>query len=194
MQPPPPQSHSSLISCIYLRRTQQWRSWSLNPVHGRNHRDQSQLDRRWRHIPHARLTAFPFLILSHAVAASSSSGANPIPCFFLPENKSHFSGDCGLASALPMGEKLPLGAFLVYSGHSAEQSQHIDLSPTDYLQRRQSVRNVECWTGKCAPFPALVSLSTPCGFIKLHIHSFFFFLKQYSLCECNWLWQWYIKH
>lgn len=95
----------------------------------------------------ARLTAFPFLILSHAVVASSSStprpGANPIPCFFLLENKSHFSGDAVLAYAELMGEKLPLRAFLVYSGHSAEQSQHIDLSPTDYIQRHQSVWNVE---------------------------------------------------
>lgn len=57
-----------------------------------------------------------------------------------------WTGDEGyavLACAELMGEKIPLWAFLVYNSHSVEQSQHIDLSPTDYIQRHQSVWNVE---------------------------------------------------
>lgn len=144
----------------------------------------------------ARLTAFPFLILSHASVAPSSSaprsGANPISCF--SSRKINLTFQVTLFwPTLSWWEKS-----MIYSGHLAEHSQHIDLSPTDYLQRHQSVRNVECSMGKYAPFPLSFTISVRS---LLHVASlswsqciFTHFLKHYSLCEWNWLWQWHIKH
>jgi len=126
----------------------------------------------------ARLTAFPFLILSQAVVASLSSaprsGANPSPCFSSWKINLTFQVMLSWPALCWWEKSFPSGPFLVYSGHSAEQSQHIDLSPTDYLQRHQSVWNVERWTGICS-FYNLFSLSTPCGFIMftVNFHSFF---------------------
>lgn len=131
----------------------------------------------------AHLTAFPFLILSHAIVASSSSaprsGANPSPCFSSRKINLTFQvmlswpALCWWEKASPQG--LP-GLQWPFGG---AEPTHRSLAYGLFTKAPISAecgmlnRKICCFS---TLFYNLCSLSSPCGFIKLvavHFHSFF---------------------